>query len=171
MTPTPTGRLLAAEQGRDLVLTRTYRAPVDDVWASVTESDRTARWFGPWTGEPGPGRIIKVQMAFEDEQPWMDMTIDTCDPPRLLGISAIDDSGAWRLELELTEIDGGTELRFVHHLLTEAEIAQVSHVGPGWEYYLDMLGAARLGAPPPDFADYFPGMAAYYENLSPLTQH
>lgn len=166
MTPTPTGRLLAAEQGRDLVLTRTYRAPVDDVWASVTESDRTARWFGPWTGEPGPGRTIKVQMAFEEEQPWLDMHIDACEPPYRLGISAEDDYGAWRLELVLTESEGVTELRFVHHLLTEDEIAQVSHVGPGWEYYLDVLGASRDGAPNPDFFDYFPGMAAYYEKLA-----
>ncbi|WP_280365063.1 SRPBCC family protein [Nocardia wallacei] len=165
MTPTPTGRLLAAEQGRDLVFTRTYRAPIDDVWASVTESDRTARWFGPWTGEPGPGRTIKVQMAFEEEQPWMDMHIDACDPPHRLGVSAVDDYGAWRLELVLSEAAGVTELRFIHHLLTEDEIAQVNHVGPGWEYYLDLLGAARDGAPQPDFADYYPGMAAYYENL------
>ncbi|WP_280377272.1 SRPBCC family protein [Nocardia wallacei] len=166
MTPKPTGRLLAAEQGRDLVLTRTYRAPVDDVWASVTESDRTARWFGPWTGEPGPGRTIKVQMAFEEEQPWMDMHIDACEPPHRLGVSAVDDYGAWRLELELTESGGVTELRFVHHLLTADEIAQVSHVGPGWEYYLDLLGAARDGTPHLDFADYFPGMAGYYEDLA-----
>ncbi|WP_067708583.1 SRPBCC family protein [Nocardia yamanashiensis] len=167
MTPTPTGRLLGAEQGRDLVLTRTYRAPIEDVWASVTESERTARWFGPWTGDAGPGRTIKVQMAFEEEQPWMDMQVDICEPPRRLGISAVDDDGSWRLELTLTETDGVTELRFIHHLLTEAEIAQIPQVGPGWEYYLDMLGAARDDSPRPDFNDYYPNMAAYYENLMP----
>ncbi|MBF6176387.1 SRPBCC family protein [Nocardia blacklockiae] len=169
MTPTPTGRLLAAAQGRDLVLTRTYRAPIDDVWASVTEPERTARWFGPWTGDPGPGRNIKVQMAFEEEQPWMDMRIDACDPPHRLGVSAVDEHGAWRLELLLTESEGVTELRFIHHLLTEPEIAQVTHVGPGWEYYLDRLGAARTNAPHPNFADYFPSMSAHYESLLPPT--
>ena len=31
----PTGRL----QGDDLLLTRTFRAPIDDVWASVKATD------------------------------------------------------------------------------------------------------------------------------------
>ena len=37
MSPTPTGRLF----GDDLVLTRTFRAPLDDVWASITDPART----------------------------------------------------------------------------------------------------------------------------------
>ena len=45
MNPKPIGRL----RGDDLVLTRTFRAPIDDVWTSVTSSESTARWFGPWT--------------------------------------------------------------------------------------------------------------------------
>src|SRR5690606_23244134 len=112
MTPRPTGRLFPAQTGRDLVLTRTYRAPIEDVWASITESDRTARWFGPWEGEAGPGKTIKVQMAFEDDEPWMDMRIDACEPPRHLGVSAEDEAGSWFLDVELTETDGSTELRF-----------------------------------------------------------
>ena len=39
MSPTPTGRLF----GNDLVLTRTFRAPVSDVWASLTDPERTVR--------------------------------------------------------------------------------------------------------------------------------
>ncbi|MDT0320221.1 SRPBCC family protein [Streptomyces millisiae] len=50
MPPAPTGRLVLTPTGHDLVLTRTYRAPAVDVWASVTEPERTARWFGPWRG-------------------------------------------------------------------------------------------------------------------------
>ena len=59
MNPTPTGQVLRTPDGRDLVIRRTFRAPIEDVWASVTESERTARWFGSWTGEPGPGRTIQ----------------------------------------------------------------------------------------------------------------
>ncbi|TQM31763.1 SRPBCC family protein [Nocardia bhagyanarayanae] len=162
MTKQPTGRLLPADQGRDLVLTRTYRAPIADVWASLTESDRTARWFGPWKGEAGPGRTVQVQMVHEDEQPWMDMTIDACEPPHRLAVSAIDEYGSWVLDVRLTETDGVTELRFTHHLRTDDEIAQAPQVGPGWEYYLDLFGTARDGAEPPNFDDYYPPMADYY---------
>ena len=52
MSPTPNGRLF----GDDLVLTRTFRAPMADVWASLTDPARTARWFGPWEGDAAPGR-------------------------------------------------------------------------------------------------------------------
>ncbi|MBF6165962.1 SRPBCC family protein [Streptomyces gardneri] len=165
MTKRPTGQLFPADTGRDLVLTRTYRAPIDDVWASVTESDRTARWFGPWEGEAGAGRTVKVHLAFEDGQPWMELRIDACEPPHRLAVSAIDDHGCWRLDLALRETAGTTELRFTQHLLTDTEIAQVPHIGPGWEYYLDMLGAARAQSDRPDFAHYYPAMEEYYARL------
>lgn len=157
MTGTPTGRL----DGLDLSLTRTFRAPVRDVWASITEPDRTARWYGTWTGDAAPGRTIKVQMAYEDGQPWYDMRIDACEPPHRLALSASD--GTFRVELQLSERDAVTELRFVHHLEnTDA----VGEYGPGWEYYLDQLVAARDGTAQPSFDDYYPSMAAYYRGLT-----
>ncbi|BDT90224.1 hypothetical protein IFM12275_02000 [Nocardia sputorum] len=165
MTKQPTGRLFPADTGRDLVLIRTYRAPIEDVWASVTEPDRTARWFGPWEGEAGPGRTIKLQMVFEDQQPWMQLRIDACEPPHRLAVSAIDDHGDWQLGLTLREAAGTTELRFTHHLRSDTEITQLPQVGPGWEYYLDMLGAARAQNDRPDFAHYYPAMQEYYARL------
>ncbi|WP_040836481.1 SRPBCC family protein [Nocardia brevicatena] len=161
-TPDPNGRLRHTATGRDLVLTRTYRAPIDDIWASITEPERTARWIGPWEGEAGPGKTVRLQMVFEEEQLWFDATIDICEPPRRLVIRTIDDHGSWHLEAVLSERDGTTELVFTHHLDSEANIAEV---GPGWEYYLDALGASRTGAPRPDFDDYFPAMKSYYEGL------
>ena len=102
----PTGRLFPTADGNDLVLSRTFRAPVEDVWASVTESDRTARWFGPWKGDAAPGRTIKVQMAYEEHAPWFDVRIDACDPPRRLAVSMTDESGNRRIELLLSHTDG-----------------------------------------------------------------
>jgi uncharacterized protein YndB with AHSA1/START domain len=162
MSGTPDGRLLRTEKGSDLVLTRTFRADIEDVWAGVTEPDRTARWFGAWEGDAAPGAMIKVQMAYEEGEPWMDARIDACEPPRRLAVSTVDEAGAWRLELLLSAEAGRTELRLVHHLTTEEGIGEV---GPGWEYYLDMLVAARDGTPRPDFADYYPAMQAHYEGL------
>jgi uncharacterized protein YndB with AHSA1/START domain len=157
MTGTPNGRL----DGLELSLTRTFRAPVEDVWASVTEPDRTARWYGTWTGDAAPGRTIKVQMAYEDGQPSYDMRIDACEPPRRLSLSASD--GTFRVELQLSERDAVTELRFLHHLENTDAVAEY---GPGWEYYLDQLVASRDGAAQPSFDDYYPSMAAYYRGLT-----
>ncbi|MBF6348656.1 SRPBCC family protein [Nocardia flavorosea] len=160
----PSGRLVNTPNGQDLVLTRTYRASAEDVWASITEPDRTARWFGPWKGEAGPGRTIQVQLTYEEEQPWTDFIIDACIPPRHLCLRTVDDQGSWQLEATLSEHDGQTELVFTHHL-TSPELA--GEAGPGWEYYLDMLGAARTGADLPDFADYYPAMRDFYVNATP----
>ncbi len=156
MSPKPTGRLV----GDDLVLTRTFRASIDDVWASLTDPARTARWFGPWRGDAAAGRTVQVQMVHEEGSPWMDMTIDACDPPRRLALSATDEHGAWHLEAELAESAGVTELRFTQHL-TGTE--NVGEVGPGWEYYLDALVASRDGEQAPDFGDYYPAMKEHFE--------
>lgn len=163
MNRLPTGRLFRTDTGSDLVLTRTFRASAEDVWASLTEPDRTARWFGPWEGDAAPGRTITVQMAFEDQAPWCELHIDACEPPQRLAVSMADEAGTWRMELLLCEVDGSTELRLVHHLGTEDGIGEV---GPGWEYYLDMLVAARHGSPTPDFDDYYPAMKSYFDELS-----
>ncbi|XTZ14370.1 SRPBCC family protein [Micromonospora echinospora] len=162
MNRQPVGRLFRTDAGRDLVLTRAFRAPVEDVWASLTEPERTARWFGPWEGEPGVGRTIRVQMAYEEGEPWCDMLIQACEPPRRLAVATLDEQGSWRLEMLLAEADGVTELRFTHHLDTEEAIGEV---GPGWEYYLDLLVASRDGTALPDFGDYYPAMKSFYDGL------
>ncbi|MFI5890108.1 SRPBCC family protein [Actinoplanes sp. NPDC051513] len=156
MSPTPTGRLF----GDDLVLTRTFRAPIADVWASLTDPERTARWFGRWEGDAAPGRTIKVQMAQEEGKPWMDMTVDACEAPSRLALSAGEEPDRWRLDLTLAESAGVTELRFTQHLTTKDGVGEV---GPGWEFYLDALVAARDGLPMPGFDDYYPSMKEHFE--------
>jgi uncharacterized protein YndB with AHSA1/START domain len=163
MNPPPSAQLFTTAEGNDLVLTRTFRASVEDVWASVTEPERTARWFGPYRGERAPGSTIEVQMAFEDPPVWCDMSIDVCVPPRRLAVSMIDDAGVWRLELLLAESGGVTELRLIQHLETTDGLGEI---GPGWEYYLDMLVAAREAVAVPDFGDYYPAMKGYFEELA-----
>lgn len=70
----------------------------------------------------------------------------------------------WRIEVQLTESGERTELRLIHHLdSTEG----ISDVGPGWEYCLDVLVAARDGIPQPVFEDCYPSMKAYFETLRP----
>ena len=154
MNPRPTGRMV----GNALTLTRRFRAPIEDVWTSVTVSESTARWIGPWEGEPGVGKPIRFQMTHEQGAPWSDATIEACEAPRHLIVTSHGDYGA-RLELTLTQTGDTTELVFVHHL---ADRTMAGDYGPGWEYYLDALVASRDGAPRPDFADYHPSQQAYY---------
>lgn len=166
MSLIPSGRLVRTPQGRDLVIVRTFRAPIEDVWASITEPERTARWFGPWAGEAGPGRTIRYTMVFEQgadpAELNSEMTIQACEPPRHLAVRSVDDFGVWHLEAHLSESGGITELRLIQHLDDETDVGSV---GPGWEFYLDNLVASRDGTPRPDFNDYYPAQKAYYLGL------
>lgn len=164
MTNAPNGQLSPVPGGLDLIVRRSFRAPIDDVWASVTEPERTARWFGRWEGEGGTGRTIKFQMAYEESAPWFDARIDACEPPRRLALSTADAEQPMRLELLLTHDGGVTELRLVQHMTGPEGVGEW---GPGWEYYLDMLVAVREGRPAPSFDDYYPAMTAHYEALVP----
>src|SRR5690606_3754732 len=71
MTPRrPTGTVHTGTNGeQDLVLTRTFPGSVEEVWASITEPDRLARWYGSYVGETGPGRTVEVTMTAEEGAP------------------------------------------------------------------------------------------------------
>lgn len=126
-----------------LVFERRFQAPIADVWAAITESERLGRWFGTWTGDPGSGRI-RVRLTAEEGNPEDDYAIEVCDPPRRLRLHNVNDEPAqvWTLDLGLTESAGVTLLRFAQ--LVEPHV-NVADVGPGWQYYLDRLDVAAAG--------------------------
>ena len=160
MTPTPTGRVIPTATGRDLVLERILPGSIDDAWASITESDRLARWFCTWTGEPRVGATVELTLVAEEGDATSQAEILACEPPTHLTVSTPAEGGTWLLEVTLTPIDSEhTRLRFVHHLDEEANSEEI---GPGWEYYLDALVAAMNDKPMPNFDDYWPSLASAY---------
>lgn len=163
-TPHPTGRLVPGAEGHDLVLVRTLPGPIEDAWASVTEPERTARWIGQWEGTGAVGEMVRLQLGFEESSPWMDVRITECEAPVRLRVLTVDEYGSWDLSVELTDLDGRTDLRFVMHRVDPAAIGEI---GPGWEYYLDQLLASMSGDPLPSFDDYFPGQREYFEKQAP----
>lgn len=160
MNPEPTGKLVPTTSGIDIVLTRLIHGSVQDVWASVTESDRTARWFGRWEGDGRQGGALRVQLGFEEGLPWSDVRVASCDPPHRLALDVLDAAGDWHLEIRLAPRGDHTEMTFVQHRETTAGAGEI---GPGWEYYLDNLLASRTGDPMPVFDDYYPSMQTHYE--------
>ncbi len=160
MSPKPTGHV----RGNSLIITRRFRALIDDIWTSVTRPDKTALWFGPWEGDASPGKIVRLKLVHEKDQPWTDVMIEECEAPRRLVVTMKDDSGGWRIELTLTQADDTTELRFVQPL-SDRKLA--GEVGPGWEYYLDMLVAVHEGKAQPSFGDYYPSQKAHYLENGP----
>lgn len=161
----PTGRVEKTSQGADLIIERRFNGTLQDVWESVTSSDSTARWIGPWRGEPGVGKTVALTMSFEEGAPDENFDIEACEPPRYL---AVRSHGEYGVFLEVTlEALGPAEvlMRFVHHV---ERPTLVGDYGPGWEYYLDRLVASRDGSPLPSFEEYYPSQKAYFSEQ--LTQ-
>jgi hypothetical protein len=134
-TPEPTGRREDRNGTTYVVFQRTFRAPIADVWAAVTESDRLGRWIGIWSGDPASGSI-----AFR-------MTAEAEDAP---------EETIW-----IDESDGVTTLTFAQEAV---DVSLAEGVGPGWDYYLDRLVAAETGGDLAaiEFDHYYPAFAAHY---------
>lgn len=167
-SPAPTGRRVDDGGVSYVVLERTFRAPIEDVWAAVTESDRLARWIGSWTGDPSSGAVT-FQMLFEDEVPAEEFRIDECEPPHRLRITTSSPTDGeepehWRLRLDLREEDGVTTLTFAQDV---PDPQMAGGVGPGWEYYLDRMVAAETSGDVAsvDFDDYYPALSGHYLGL------
>lgn len=164
-TTTPTGRREMREGTSYVVYTRTFAAPIEDVWAAVTEPERLVRWIGTWTGDPASGSVSFRMTAEGEDVEAQDYLIDVCEPPRrLVTRSRIgDDPFVWQLELDLEERDGVTTLTF-GQVMADPDLAE--NVGPGWDYYLDRLVAAEAGRPVGEVVwdDYYPAQSEFYRS-------
>lgn len=168
MKRTPTGRREHRSFGEAIVLERIFAAPIDDVWAAVTEPERLERWIGTWAGDPASGHVLFRMTAEGSEAPEEKVHIEECTPPRLLRarIPVGDQPGQeWHWELLLSHEGGRTTLTFTQSVAGDVP---VSDVGPGWEYYLDRLVAAESGQDVSEIdfeADYHPAMSDHYRGL------
>ncbi|WP_083259507.1 SRPBCC domain-containing protein [Cellulosimicrobium cellulans] len=156
-TPRPTGELEVAEDGaRDLVLRRTFCASAADLWPDVAEPAGLARWYGVVDGDPRAGATVRLRMTAEDGAPADEVDVLACDPPRSFSV----DQGGWRVSVALTPRRGrATELELRHRLGPDDEPGDI---GPGWEYYLDRLNAARGGPPAKPFDAYVEALRGHY---------
>lgn len=176
MTPTPgttpvtaTGRRERRDEVDYLVLTRTFRAPIADVWAAITEPERLARWIGTWSGDPTSGQVT-FRMLYEGDDVADELfVIDECHPPSRLAITTTapyqdGTTATWQVQLTLTETDGVTTLEFAQSV---PEPRMAESVGAGWEYYLDRLVAAETGGDVDDvdWDAYYPSLSEPYRAL------
>jgi len=155
----PRGTVEQAPDGARVVFRRDYPDAVEDVWAALTEPARLGRWIGTFTGTAAEGSTVQFVMTAEGAVDPEPVTILSCAPPRHLLVDiASKGQPVWRLEVTLEEAGSGTALTFVHHL---ADAGMSREVGPGWQFYLDRLGAALVDDPMPEWEPY-PALADHY---------
>lgn len=178
MAPLPTASGFLDESGA-LVFVRRLRMSRAQAWAAVTDPARTARWIGPWSGDPASG-TIQLTMTQEEGDPVSGVEVVTCEPPHLVVVKTGPGPEGWLLTVRVEGAegddgehgdggdggDGGEATISLSQTVTDPEAA--SFIGPGWDFYLDRLVAAEEGRDPDALVfapDYHPGLADYYRGL------
>ena len=139
----------------------------EEAWAAITDSDRTARWFGAWRAEQIPGPIV-VTMTAEEGSPDAPGEITEVEP--LDHYVMVSDVGGdqWVLTVGIEASDGEGDRTTVtlSHPVSDPE--QAAMIGPGWDFYLDRLVAAETGGDVDAISfepDYVPALCEYYRGL------
>jgi uncharacterized protein YndB with AHSA1/START domain len=140
-----------ADGGRRLEFHRTWPDPIEEVWAALTESERTVRWIGRYDGERGTGATGAFTMTQEAEPGEQPVTIVECEPPTRLVLEWSTPEN-WRIEVDLWTEDGRTVLRMRQDFAPGAEVGDIA---AGWHWYLDKLDAEVGGRPQPGDWDAF----------------
>ncbi|WP_306187590.1 MULTISPECIES: SRPBCC family protein [unclassified Streptomyces] len=137
-------RNLKAGEARVVTISRSYDAPLEDVWNACTDPERIPRWFLPVSGELRLGGRYQLEGNAGG-------VIERCDPPK--GFAATWEFGgevSW-IELRLTSEERGTrfELDHISHV-DDTKWAQFGPgaVGVGWDMTLRGLSLhLATGAP------------------------
>ena len=121
-----------------VVVRRTYRGSIDDVWDAITDPDRIRRWFMPVSGDLREGGDFQLEGNAGGR-------ILRCQPPRLLRTTFGGETSIVELRLESTGAEE-TRLELEHTVPIEmaGSGAGALYVGPGWDgaflglgFYLD----------------------------------
>jgi len=156
-----TGHIVPNGNGQDIVIERTFRAPIGDVWESIVDPERMNRWIGTWSGEAGAGNRVSFTMTAEEGATPEDVLIHGCDAPRHLDVESFQGGTSWRLKLDLSDTEGVTSLRFSQSV--DLSDSGASSYGPGWEYYLDRLVAVHEDTLFAIWDEYYPSQVPYWE--------
>jgi uncharacterized protein YndB with AHSA1/START domain len=153
------GRVTEVAGGVQVHFRRSWPDPIQDVWAALTEPDRTARWFGRYDGERRVGGSGTLTMTHEEGAAGEPMRIVECDPPRRL-VVRWESEMAWRIQLDLAEEEGRTVLLFTQVFPPGTDAGDYVL---GWHWYLDQFDAEVGGGPrPPDWDTFLAATGPAY---------
>jgi uncharacterized protein YndB with AHSA1/START domain len=126
---------IAAGEGRAVRLSRTFDAPVEDVWDALTRAERITRWFLPISGDLHAGGRYQLDGNAGGQ-------VLACEPPRRFRVTwvygeAASPEDVTEVEVRLTAgEDGSTTVELEHTAIVPddrwAEYGPGA-VGVGWD--------------------------------------
>jgi uncharacterized protein YndB with AHSA1/START domain len=147
-----TGRIAAGE-GRAVRLSRTFDAPVEDVWDALTDPDRLTRWFLPVSGDYRVGGRYQLEGNAGGE-------ILACERPSRFRVTwvygeATDPADVSELEVRLTPAGEAATTLELEHVAIVPDDRWTEYgpgaVGVGWDQGLLglalHLGGGSVGDP------------------------
>ncbi|WP_262852991.1 SRPBCC family protein [Mumia quercus] len=139
---------LPAGEAKVVALSRTYDAPVEDVWDAVTNPERIPRWFLPISGDLRLGGTYQLEGNAGGE-------IRVCDSPRRLVVTWVmgeptpEDTSLVEVRLEPVD-EKTTRLDLEHTAVVPPEMWDQfgpGATGVGWDLALLGLWANLNGIP------------------------
>jgi uncharacterized protein YndB with AHSA1/START domain len=155
LTPTGTGVTVRFE--------RRYATTPEDLWTSVTDPDRLARWLGPVYGDLRVGGRYELRMGDDvagSSQNAVGEVLE-CDAPRRLLVEwRFPGEEASRVAVEISP-DGAGAILVLEHL--DLEEAAARGYGGGWHASLDQLDDHVAGRPVRAWDDLFAAALPRYQ--------
>jgi uncharacterized protein YndB with AHSA1/START domain len=119
----------------------TIAAPAEVVWAHLTTAEGLVRWVGPEaSADPAPGGALR--WVHPNGATVVGRFVELDPPRRLVFTYGWEDGrlgvppGSSTVEIDLTEENGATTLRLVHHGLPPETVRDHQR---GWTYFLGQL--------------------------------
>jgi uncharacterized protein YndB with AHSA1/START domain len=110
-----------------VVLRRSYRAEVEEVWDALTDPDRIRRWLMPITGELKPGGTFQLEGNAGGE-------VLECEPPQRFKVSFGGPASLVEITLAQSQDGTTTDLQMDHTVPADFGGASGAlYVGPGWD--------------------------------------
>jgi uncharacterized protein YndB with AHSA1/START domain len=130
------GRTVEAGEERTVTLSRTYDAPIDDVWDACTNPERIPRWFLPVSGELRVGGRYQLEGNAGG-------TITSCDAPHRFEATWEFDGNVTWIAVSLAAVEGDegrTRFSLAHSAIVNDHWGQYGPgaVGVGWD--LGLMG-------------------------------
>jgi uncharacterized protein YndB with AHSA1/START domain len=125
-------RQLATGEARTVTISRTYDAPIDDLWDACTNPERIPRWFLPVSGDLRVGGHFQLEGNAGG-------TIERCDPPNSFAATWEFGGGVSWIELRLSsESTGGTRFELEHTVPVDDHWNEFGPgaTGVGWDSML-----------------------------------